>query len=173
MSSAFAESTCVGSACALVGMAAAGIVTAVQPDANGIRLQVAAGVAAFISATASWAIFVAASPHASRRRVALAMTGSAVIGHLLTWAIFSVATSPESYLAKPTNILKLPSVALVFGLVSLVMIGWLTIPLGIGVGLVARSRRVRRTAVQAGSADLAPADSMRSYQPNNPAHVDE
>ena len=152
MSSTLAESIRVGSAFTLVGFAGAGAVALVKPDPSVGVLLVAAGLSAFISATAGWAFLVAPHPNASRRRAALAMTGSAVLGHFLTWAIFMVTASPQLYLANPSDLLKVPILALVFGLVSLVIIGWLTIPLGIGVGLFFLRRRGTPSAIQAGPA---------------------
>lgn len=152
MSSRQAESIRVGSACTLVGFVGAGTVALIKPDPSVGGLLIAAVLSAFISATAGWAFLVAPYPNASRRRVALAMTGAAVLGHFLTWAIFTVAASPQLYLANPSELLKLPIVALLFGLGSLVVVGWLTTPLGIGIGLFFLKRRGTSSPIQAGPA---------------------
>lgn len=135
------ESVRVGSACTLVALVVVGFTELVKPDPGFGGLLTAAASSAFVSATASWAFLVARHPNPSRRRVGLAMSGASVLGHFLTWAIYALAASPLEYLADPFELLKVPILALFFGLASLALFGWLTIPLEVGIGLFFLKRR--------------------------------
>ena len=125
MSEAQSESLYVGSACAIVGLIGAGTVAIVRQDPSSGGLIVAALLSAFLSGTCFWALFVARSPSASRGRVVLVMSGAATVGHFLTWGVFAIINNPQSYIAAPTELLKVPILAVIFGLGSLVLIGWL------------------------------------------------
>jgi hypothetical protein len=137
------ESLSVGASCAAVGLVGASLATAVRHDPADARLIASAVLSAFASGLFWWAFLVARCPNASRKRAAVSMAAAAVAAHFLTWALFAVVNDAEEYIAHPVELLKIPFLAVMFGAVSLAVIGWLTIPLGVGIGLVFLRRRQR------------------------------
>lgn len=124
----------MGAACLLIGYLASRLVANDHNDPDSFRLIAIAAITAFVSGFAFWRLLVARIERPTRLRGSLAGAAAAVLGHFIAMQIY-IFTGPAprvSYGAhgNPNDVLF----GLFAGALSLVYIGWLTIPLGALLG---------------------------------------
>ena len=134
----------MGVLCALVG-GLAGLWVAQMAIGDGYTVFViAAPVAAFLSGTLSWWLFVVRPRRCNWIRGAGAGATAAVLGHLLCWYILLVGAyvwhslSGEAVAGGDVviNPLEAITAAGIYGAFSLLLIGWVTVPVGAILGIL-------------------------------------
>lgn len=137
------ESLTIGIACLFLGCLASRLVANGHNDPDSFRLIAIAAITAFVSGFAFWRLLVARKERPTRLHGSLAVVAAAVLGHFITMQMY-IFTGPAPRVSDgahgmPDDILF----GLLIGALSLVYIGWLTIPLGALLGycgIVLRNR---------------------------------
>jgi len=136
------ESLNMGAACSLAGLLAAWTVTIGKHDPGAVLLLVSSCIAGFVSGYNAWWWLVARRQQASRLRGILAGALAAVVGHFLASVLFffNGYALLENWNAAPNSLQTNAFGGLFLGGMSLVAMGWFTIPMGavlgyFGVGL--------------------------------------
>jgi len=135
----------MGLLCCPVGLAMGLYIANGQHDGGWERFFVYSGSAAFAIPALLWFILVEQSRKRTNYRAALAGALGAALAHYFTW-YFMMASMRISYLltGKPVTSLGEPTLdlleglwgSLVYGVLSLVSYGWITLPAGFVIGYV-------------------------------------
>lgn len=133
-----------GGLCAGVGLLF-GIFVALGAEGDGYRwFFVAAALAAFVSGTALWRVLPERIPRHRLAWGALAGALAGLVSHYLTWYLAFVGANVCFWLTggctsslgePPANLLEAFAGAAGFTFFSLLIVGWLTVPIGAGLGL--------------------------------------
>ena len=116
-------------------------------------LPIAAGVGAFGTTAFFWWLIVARRNNYSARAGAIAGGLSGLVSHYVCWYLYLIGANTCYWLTggcvsslgeAPLDLLNGLWGMLIFSLVSLVFLGWLTVPLGIVVGAWWARRRINR-----------------------------
>lgn len=137
------ESLTVAIACLPIGYLASRLAANGHNDPDSFRLITIAAITAFVSGFSFWRLLVARKERPTRLRGSLAIAAAAVAGHFITMQVY-LLTGPAPRVSDGVH--GMPDdifFGLFIGALSLVYIGWLTIPLGALLGycgIVLRNR---------------------------------
>jgi hypothetical protein len=145
----------MGLACLPVGVLAGAWVATTAIGRGYGAFALVAPIAAFLSGSLTWWLMIARSRYYSRLRGASAGAIAAILGHYICWYLFMVSAffsqSTSRSPLSPGQAMPNPMEAIVWAgapaLWSLVLLGWITLPVGAVLGTLLASRQGASRAV--------------------------
>lgn len=134
----------------VVGLQLIGVLALPASDTDWQGMPIAAALAAGLLGALCWRLLVGAATTRLLQRGAIAGALTGALAHPLTWyllILYFYATGAQSSLGEPTlNPIEGVPGSLVLSLGSLLVVGWLTVPLGALCGALLAYVRLRRSS---------------------------
>jgi hypothetical protein len=132
----------LGIICSITGALAARLALIVEPGSS--LIIAASAISGFAVGAYAWHTFVALKAYPSLIRVVVIMTLVAMLAPILSWLIFISVLDFCKFVKNPFALLNALPVALIFGIMTTFLVGWLTVPTAIVIGLFFRTKHLRR-----------------------------